>query len=388
MTMEECGCEHCGKGEKGKKVLKAVILVGGEGTRLRPLTYHTPKPMVPVLNLPFLEHVIRNLKEHNITEIVMAQFYLPASMREYFGDGSKFGVKLYYVMEEKPLGSAGAVKNVEDFLDGTFFVLNGDIIHNRDFTAILKFHRRHRAKVTIVLTPVADPTQYGVVETDTNNRVKRFLEKPKAEEVTTNMINAGTWVVEPEILQRIPPDTKCSFERDVFPQMLADKVPFYAYVTDNYWMDTGTPENYIQLHRDILNGKHEGYAVDEEVMIGKRCRIDASAKFKGKVVIGDNCKVGKGVKFTGPVIIGPNCRIGENTTITDSVLWHDDDIGNNVKIKSSILADNCKIGDESILNAAVLGDHVTVIDGINLKKGSRVMPGETVKNGDAEPKKS
>jgi len=170
--------------------------------------------------------------------------------------------------------------------------------------------------------------------------------------------------------------------------MLADKVPFYAYATDNYWMDTGTPENYIQLHRDILNGKHEGYAFDEDVMIGKRCRIDASVKFKGKVVIGDNCDVGKGVKFTGPVIIGPNCKIGENTTITDSVLWHDDKIGDNVKIKSSILADNCKIGDECSLNAAVLGDHVKVIDGIKLKKGSRVMPGETVKSDDAERKKS
>ena len=377
--MEECGGERCGKEEKEKKGLKAVILVGGEGTRLRPLTYHTPKPMVPVLNLPFLEHVIRNLKEHNITEIVMAQFYLPASMREYFGDGSRFGVKLYYVMEEKPLGSAGAVKNVEGFLDSTFFVLNGDIIHSRDFTAILKFHRRHRAKVTIVLTPVADPTQYGVVETDKRNRVTRFLEKPKAEEVTTNMINAGTWVVEPEILQRIPPDTRFSFERDVFPQMLADKVPFYAYPTENYWMDTGTPENYIQLHRDILNGKHEGYAFDKDVMIGKKCRIHPSVKFKGKVVIGDKCRIDRGVKLTGPAIIGPNCQIGKDTTITDSVLWHDDIIGNKVKIKSSVLADNCKIGDDCILDAVVLGDHVTMIDGIKLKKGSRIMPGETVK---------
>ena len=220
--MEECSCcqEHCGEYKAAKKSLKAVILVGGQGTRLRPLTYNTPKPMVPVLNVPFLEHVIRNLKEHNVTEIVMAQHYLAASMKDYFGNGSKLGVKLYYVMEESPLGTAGAVKNVEDFLDSTFFVLNGDIFHNRDFTGMLKFHRRHRAKATIVLSPVDDPTMYGVIETDKRNKVKRFLEKPKPEEVTTNMINAGTYVLEPEVLQRIPPDTRFTFEHEVFPQML------------------------------------------------------------------------------------------------------------------------------------------------------------------------
>jgi mannose-1-phosphate guanylyltransferase len=358
---------------------QAVILVGGQGTRLRPLTCDTPKSMVPVLNMPFLEHVIRNLKEHNITEIVMAQYYLPASMREYFGDGSKLGVKLYYVMEESPLGSAGAVKNVEDFLNSTFFVLNGDIIHNRDFTGILKFHRRHRAKVTVVLTPVANPTLYGVVETDRRNKVKRFLEKPKAEEVTTNLINAGTWVVEPDVLQRIPPDTKCSFERDVFPRMLLDGLPFYAYPTDNYWMDTGTPENYLQLHRDLLGGKHEGYFFKQDVMKGKRCRIHPTAQLKGKLVIGDNCRIGSGVKLTGPVVIGPNCKIGEDSLIADSVIWHDTSIGKGAKINGSVLANNCKIGEGSSLVEVVVGDHVTVSDGLKLKKGSRIMPGEIVK---------
>lgn len=377
---EECFCqEHCGKEEKSKAGLKAVILVGGQGTRLRPLTYNTPKPMVPVLNIPFLEHVIRNLKEHNVTEIVLAQFYLPASMREYFSDGSKLGVKLYYVMEESPMGTAGAVKNVEDFLDTTFFVLNGDIFHNRDFTGMLKFHRRHRAKATLVLSPVEDPTIYGVVESDKRNRVKRFLEKPKAEDVTTNMINAGTYVLEPEILRRIPPDTRFSFEHDVFPQMLADGLPVYAYPTDNYWMDTGTPEKYLQLHRDLLSGKHEGYSFEKDVATSEGCDIHSSVKFKGKVIIGANCKVDSGVKLTGPVVIGPGCTIGENAKITDSVVWHNTAIGQRAVVKSSIIADNCKIGDDSYLIDAVLGDHVTVSNGLKLEKGSRVMPSEIVK---------
>lgn len=168
-----------------KDNVKAVILVGGQGTRLRPLTYNTPKSMVPVLNVPFLEHVIRNLKEHNITEIIMAQHHLAESMQNYFGDGSKFGVELHYVIEDFPRGSAGAVKNAEKYLKSTFLVLNGDIFHNRNFTDMLAFHHRNNAKVTLDLAPVEDPTIYGMVDMDERGRVKRFLEKPKREEVTT-----------------------------------------------------------------------------------------------------------------------------------------------------------------------------------------------------------
>jgi mannose-1-phosphate guanylyltransferase len=220
-----------------------------------------------------------------------------------------------------------------------------------------------------------------VVETDKRNKVKRFLEKPKAEEVTTNMINAGTWVVEPEVLQRIPRDTKFSFERDLFPQILADGLPFYAYPTDNYWMDTGTPENYLQLHRDLLSGQYDGYKPENDITRGDGCNIYTSVKFNGKGMIGDNCKIASGVKFIGPVVIGPNCKIGKDTTVKDSVVWHDTTIGKGVAIKSSILADNCKIGDDCSLIDAVLGDHVNINDGVKLKKGSRIMPGETVKEG-------
>jgi mannose-1-phosphate guanylyltransferase len=362
-----------------KDKVKAVILVGGQGTRLRPLTYNTPKPMVPVLNLPFLEHVIRNLKTHDITEIVLAQHYLAESMKSYFGDGSKLGVKLYYVMEDSPRGTAGAVKNVEKYMDGTFLVLNGDIFHDRDFTDMLRFHHRHKAKATIVLTPVEDPTIYGVVETDKLGRVKSFVEKPKAEEVTTNMINAGTYVIEPDILQRVPPDTKYSFEREIFPQMLKDSEAVYAYPSDNYWMDTGTPEKYLQLHRDILSGKCDGYSFKTDVITGKGCNIHPSVQFSGRVVIGDNCSIARDVRLSGPVVIGPNCVIRDDAVITDSVIWQNTNVGQRAIIKSSILANNCRIGDDSYLIDAVIGDHVTVSDNSKLKPGSRIMPGETVK---------
>jgi mannose-1-phosphate guanylyltransferase len=362
-----------------KDNMKAVILVGGQGTRLRPLTYNTPKPMVPVLNVPFLEHVIRNLKEHNITEIILAQHYLAESMKDYFGNGSKLGVKLYYVMEDSPRGTAGAVKNIEKYIDGTFLVLNGDIFHNRSFTDILRFHHRHKAKVTIVLTPVEDPTIYGIVETDKRGKVKRFLEKPKPEEVTTNMINAGTYVLDPIVLQKIPSDSKYSFEREVFPQMLTDGEPVYAYPSDNYWIDTGTPEKYLQLHRDLLAGRCDGCSFEKNV-IGSGSKIHPSAQLNGMIMLGDNCSIARGVRLAGPVVIGSNSVVGDDSVITDSIIWHNVNIGQRVVIKSSILANNCNIGDDSYLIDAVLGDHVMVSDGIKLKPGSRIMPGETIRD--------
>jgi mannose-1-phosphate guanylyltransferase len=353
---------------------QALILVGGQGTRLRPLTCNTPKSMVPVLNMPFLEHVIRNLKAHNVLDIILAQHYLAESMVRYFGDGSRLGVHLHYVMEDSPRGTAGAVKNAERFLNSTFLVLNGDIFHNRNFTGMMEFHRQHKAKATIGLAPVEDPTIYGVVETDENGRVKRFLEKPKPEEVTTNLINAGTYVLEPEVLQRIPPNIKYSFEREVFPRLLQDGEPVYAYPSHNYWMDTGTPEKYLQLHRDLLVGRCDGYSFEKDLTIGRGGNIHPSVQMQGRVIIGDNCTVGRGVRLAGPVVIGRDCTIGEDAVITDSVIWQNNTIGARAIVKSSALADHCTIGDDSYLIDAVLCDHVIIPEGNKPEPGARVFP--------------
>lgn len=361
-----------------KNSVKAVILVGGEGTRLRPLTYHTPKSMVPVLNVPFLEHVLLNLRDHHITEIILAQHHLPDSMKEYFGDGSKFGVSLLYVMEDSPRGSAGAVKNAERYLKETFLVLNGDIFHNRNFTDMLAFHKSKHAKVTLDLAPVEDPTVYGMVETDEQGKVKRFLEKPSRDEITTNLINAGTWVIDPKVLKTIPPDIKCSFEKEIFPRMLEDGDSIFAYPSYRYWMDTGTPEKYLQLHRDLLSGKCDNYPFEKNV-IGEGCKIHPTAQLEGKIMLGDNCSLGRGVRLAGPVVIGPDCMIDNYSVITDSVIWHNVRIGQIATVKSSILADNCTIGDDSYLIDSVLGDHVTISNNCKLKPGSRIMPGEIVK---------
>jgi len=344
--------------------MKAVILVGGKGTRLLPLTCNTPKAMIPVLNTPFLEYVIRHLSRHQIKDIILAQGHLAQPIEGYLGDGSQFGVRLYYSVEDTPLGSAGAVKYAERYLDETFLVLNGDIFDDLDFTAIIDVHREQKAKVTIALTPVDDPTSYGLVETNAEGRVTRFLEKPSWSEVLqrrTNMVNAGTWILEPDVLAQIPPQTEVSFERNIFPQLLAQGEPVYAYHSSGYWMDVGNSEKYLQLHRDLLSGKCKQYALasGEEVLIGEQSNIHPTAQIKGPAVIGANCSIGPQVKLTGPVVIGAGCTILEDSVIEKSIIWRNARLGPRVTLKNSILADNCCLNANSICEDSVLGDNVT-----------------------------
>ncbi len=235
---------------------QAVILIGGEGTRLRPLTYTTVKAMVPVLNRPYIEYLIEHLNNHNIKEIILAMGYKPDSMKEYFKNKAATAQKLIYSLEQIPLGTAGAVKNAAHYINKNkpFFVINGDIFADLNFTNMLRFHKKKKAKVTIALTPVEDPTRFGVVEIDCDQRIHRFIEKPKREEAPSNLINAGTYILEPEILERIPRDRKFMFEHDVFPQLISDNKPVYGYSTNTYWIDIGTPENYLKLNFDLLRG--------------------------------------------------------------------------------------------------------------------------------------
>ncbi len=360
--------------------MKAVILVGGEATRLLPLTYNIPKAMVPVLNIPFLEHVIRYLSQHRIKDITLAQSHLSQPIKSYFGNGSQFGVKLSYTVEDAPLGTAGAVKNAERYLDETFLVLNGDIFTDLDITAMIVSHRERKAKATIALTPVDDPTSYGLIETNAQGRVTRFLEKPKWSQVTTNMINAGTYVLEPEVLVQIPPQTNFSFERGLFPILLDQGEPIYAYPSSAYWIDIGTPEKYLQLHRDLLSGKSSRYALapGEGVLIGEQSYIHPTAQIKGAVVIGSNCSIGRRVKLTGPVVIGAGCTILENSIIEESIIWRNARLGKRVDLKNSIVADNCCLNADSIIEDSILGDKVTVASGCKLEPGSRIWPGATI----------
>jgi mannose-1-phosphate guanylyltransferase len=357
--------------------MKAVILVGGEGTRLRPLTCNTPKPMVPIVNRPFLEHMIDYLRKYDIDDIILSMCYLPDRIQSYFGDGSSFGVKLTYVVENTPLGTAGAVKNVERYLDDTCFVLNGDVMTDLDLTAMLAFHREHRSKVTISLAPVEDPTAYGVVETNSEGHVKRFIEKPSWDAVTTNLINAGTYVLEPDVLKYVPPNLYYMFEHGLFPVLLQVGDPLYGFATNDYWIDIGTPEKYITVHHDILMGKIQkpfpGQCVHDGIWIGRGAQVDPTVKMTGPVVIGEESVIGPGVRITGPLVMGNQCQIGHDTVIEDAVLWHNVRVGHHVTMKRCVVASNCLLEDSTWLtNGAIIGDDVTIRTGNRLEHGIRI----------------
>jgi len=360
--------------------MKAVILAGGEATRLRPLTCNTPKVMVPVLNRPFLEHVIGHLSQHQVREITIAQSHHQQSIKNYFGDGQQFRVRLRYTVENIPLGTAGAVKNASKYLDETFLVLNGDIFTDLDIMAMMEFHQREKAKVTIALTPVDDPTSYGLVETDAQGRVLRFLEKPKPSDITTNMINAGLYIVEPDILAHIPPQANFSFERELFPLLLDRGEPIYAFPSAAYWIDIGTPEKYLQLHRDLLSGKSSRYVPSSSgVAIGEQSHVHPTVQIEGPAVIGSICTIGHQVNLIGPVVIGSGCIIQPETIIEDSVIWQDVQIGLKTTVRHCILADSCCLNDHCIINDSILGDNVTVISGCQLAPGSKIWPGTTIR---------
>jgi len=361
--------------------MKAIILVGGVATRLRPLTYNTPKAMVPVLNTPFLEYVIRHLSSHGIKDIILALSQFSQPIESYFGDGSRFGVKLRSIIEDAPLGTAGAVKNAEKYLDESFLMLNGDIFTDLDITDMIAFHEAKKAKATIALTRVEDPASYGLIETTSTSRVTRFLEKPGREQITTNMINAGTYILEPDTLNCISPNIKVSIEREVFPFLLDQGEPVYAYPSAAYWMDIGTPEKYLQLHLDLLNGSsvHHSWLASEEVIIGEQSSIDPTAQMKGPILIGSNCTIGRNVRLTGPVVIGSNCAILEDATIEASIIWRNTCLEPGVNLRDSILADNILLNASCTIHGSVLGDDVTVVSGAKLEPGSKILPGTVVK---------
>jgi mannose-1-phosphate guanylyltransferase len=321
--------------------MKAVILVGGEGTRLRPLTFNTNKTMVPVLNKPFLAYVLSYLKSYGIDDVLLALCYLPERITSCFGNGERYELKLNYVVEEYPLGTAGAVKNSEKYLNEPFLVLNGDVYTDLDLSAMMRFHRESGAKVTIALTPVENPTIYGVVETDGQGQVRRFLEKPSWEQVTTNMINAGIYILEPEVLQYIPSQSHFMFESQLFPLLLERGEPIYSYPNYGYWIDIGTPQKYLKLNHDLLCIK-QGLNIEEKPHL-----IHPTAQINEPVLIGSDCHIGPDVLIQGPTVIGEKCNIEQGVEIQGSLLWHNVQIGRGAKLRNCIIASRCYIGAES-----------------------------------------
>ncbi|MGA8533129.1 MAG: NDP-sugar synthase [Candidatus Tumulicola sp.] len=354
--------------------MQAIVLVGGEGTRLRPLTYGTPKPMVPILNVPFLARTMERLYEAGIRDVILPAGYMPQAIVDYFGDGSRLDMNITYVIEETPLGTAGAIKNVEQHITGRFFVLNGDVLTSLDLGAMLQYHEAKGGIGTLHLIPVDDPSAFGCVAHDDSGLVSAFVEKPPREQAQTNEINAGTYLLEPEVLDMIPPARNVSIERETFPNLIAGGKHLYAYTTADYWIDVGRPEHYLAAHRDILIGAMPLKV--EPGLTGAGCEaLRGHPGVVPPVHAADDVIVDATAVIGPNVVLGKGCSLGARVVIRDSVLWDRVSVGPGAHIEEAIIASGATIGPEAkIGKGSVIGHDVTIEPGQVLEAGSRAGP--------------
>jgi NDP-sugar pyrophosphorylase family protein len=340
--------------------MQALILAGGKGTRLRPLTVFTPKPIAPICNRPFLLYQIDTLKRAGITDITLCLSYQPDKIEQLLGDGAPLGVHLKYTVEPQPMGTAGAYKFAADLITEPTVVFNGDILTDIDLKAVVREHTERKAIATIVLTPVENPSAYGLVETAPDGRVLRFLEKPEPHEITCNTINAGTYVLDPKVLDMIPSDEPYMFEYGVFPSLLAAGEPFYAHIPQRtYWLDIGTPERYLQAHHDLLADRVLRLKLRDR--LGK-FELAPDAAVDDLSMIGDDCVIKSGARIINSVL-GASCFVEENAVIEDSVVWSHSRIGAGARLSGAIVGRGAHIGRSVLVGAGVvLGDKSSLTD--------------------------
>ncbi|MDF1535242.1 MAG: sugar phosphate nucleotidyltransferase [bacterium] len=342
--------------------MKAVVMAGGYGTRLRPLTIKRPKPMIPVANLPILEHIVHLLVRHGFSEILMLTYFFPESIEEYFGDGSRFGVRISYHQDPPGgLGTAGAVRAVADIIDGPFLVISGDVITDFDLTEACDFHRDRGELATMVLTRVNNPLPFGVVITDDQGKVSRFLEKPSWGEVFSDTINTGIYIIQPEVLDRIPAGKNRDFSKDVFPGLLAEGNPPGAYVAQGYWKDVGNPMEYLQLHREIATGT-----------IVLNIPGEARTTSEATVFVGENAEIAEGARLSGLVVIGDGALIGDGARIRDSFIGPGSIVEGGVRMRSSILWDGVRVGKGAFIAGSVIGSGTEIRTRANVEEASIV----------------
>ncbi|RKY77945.1 nucleotidyltransferase [candidate division KSB1 bacterium] len=364
--------------------MKAVIMAGGFGTRLKPLTNNLPKPMVPIVNKPIMAHTIKLLKHHRFDQIVALLYYQPEKISTYFKDGSAFGVKIDYVKAEDDFGTAGSVKNAQELLDERFLVISGDVLTDFNLTDALRFHQEKGSIATILLTHVSNPLPFGVVITDNEGKIERFLEKPSWGQVFSDTVNTGIYLFEPEVLDYIPPKTEFDFSKDLFPLLMSKGKPLYGYVAKGYWQDIGGLKQYQSVNLDCLEEavhvEIEGKKQDN-AWIGENCIIGKNVIFDKQVVIGKNCIIKDNV-FLSRSVIGDNCFIGENCEIRDSILWHHVKLGRSVKLLSDVIANDTRIGNEAYFEDNVfVSDHCVIGNRAVITANVRIWPRKDVEEG-------
>jgi mannose-1-phosphate guanylyltransferase len=340
--------------------MQALILAGGKGTRLRPLTVYTPKPIVPICNRPFLLYQIDTLRRAGIIDITLSLSYQPNKIEQLLGDGSDYGVKLKYTVEPQPMGTAGAYKFAEELIREPTVVFNGDILTDLDLKAVIREHNERKATATVVLTPVENPRDYGLVETERDGRIRRFLEKPKEEEITCNTINAGTYILEPKVLDFIPSGENHSFEYGLFPELLRREQAFYAHIPPRtYWIDIGTPQRYLQVHQDLLANKVGRIHIKD-----RRGDFDSAtaAEIDELSIIGDDCQIKPGAQIINSVL-GQGSFVEERARVENSVIWPHTRIGTTAEVINAVVGRGCHIGRSTVVGpGAVLGDKTSLTD--------------------------
>jgi len=353
--------------------MKAILLAGGKGTRLRPLTIHTPKPIVPIFDRPFLHYQLDLLKQvPEIDEVILSLNYQPRRIEEIFGDGSDSGLAIRYVVEPAPLGTAGAVRYAGESLRESVVVFNGDVLTQVDLASVIALHRERKARATIVLTPVDNPSAYGLVETDERGNIQRFLEKPNADEITCDTINAGIYILEPETFDRIPKDTPWSIERSFFPSLIERRETFIAYVYRGYWIDIGTPEKYVQVHRDIMDARYIGHrgvrgarfaAAPATTWVSPDARVEEGAIVEGPCFIDEGAIVKPGAHILPYTVVGRQCHVEEHAVLDNAIVWANCRISQEAVVRRSIIGRNCHIGRNALVeDGVVLGDKSVVTD--------------------------
>ncbi len=366
--------------------MKAVIMAGGKGTRLRPLTCYKPKPMAPVANRPMMEHIVNLLKKHGFTEVMATLFYLPQVIENYFGNGQKFGVQMQYFIEETPLGTAGSVRNGAEFLNETFLVISGDALTDINLTGAVDFHRSRRAVATLVLTKVDNPLEYGVVITDEEGRVKRFLEKPGWGEVFSDTVNTGIYILEPDIFNYFQKGQTFDFSKDLFPLLQAKNEPLYGYVASGYWSDIGNLEQYRQAHYDVLTGKvsveKAGKEMNPGVWVGEGVEIDPGAKIMAPALLGSYVKIADRVRIGEMSVIGDYGTLQSGSEVEHSILWGHCYMGGDCEVNGAIICQNVRLkGRNTIHEGAVLGENVNLGARAIVKPSVRVWPHKDIDSG-------
>ncbi len=365
-----------------------IVMAGGFGTRIRPLSANIPKPMLPVVNRPILEHVLHLLKRHGMEEAVLLLYHQPDTIMEYFGDGSRCGMRLHYYTAEADYGTAGAVKRGAALVEAdTYMVLSGDVLCDFDLGAVARFHREKNADATITLTRVANPLQFGIVITGPDGRVTRFLEKPTWGEVFSDTINTGIYVLERGVMDEIPEEGAVDFSKDLFPRLLSAGRPLFGSIQEGYWRDIGDPDSYIQVHHDICEGRVRSVEVPgtPQNLLGRDVRVEGeisleNVELRGTVVIGRGTKIAPGARLENTVV-GPGARIAADADLRGAILWEEAMVGDRARVEAAVVCAGVEIGPSSVLEkGSVVGDHSVLGKEVRVKEGVKIWPRKVVED--------